>query len=299
MVQPAFVVPKPARTPVINLRWQEESPTWHIIPSRRVEPLRTVPKAAPPTPRTSFGIESVLPPNDPSRSSGRIWLKNKRGQRPVLYARKEENDDGKRSGDLLESVLTLLASPLPTLGSDTIPLYYPLIVISSALLLPRGTAVLFALFFGSFWYLGRTIVGEEEEDDRFNEEGVLDVLSVNEISNLIALAGGFASAALLSPWGLINERNIEGWVGITPAILLALVGLLAFPSAVGKGEQMKSESGGNRVEENFQNVGDETGKDVLENGDNNEYFSSSRTLMDMWDEKFKESIGGRKNNTDS
>jgi len=113
-------------------------------------------------------------------------------------------------------VNTLLFSPVPipfsvgtTNRKQTIPSLYPLVIVAAIPFIPTITWVLLVLFFGS--YLALLLPLLEEYDD------IIIVVSVeNEKEDdeermigapLISFAGAVASAALLSPEGLVLSNQ--------------------------------------------------------------------------------------------
>ena len=120
-------------------------------------------------------------------------------------------DDGNDGG----VVNTLLFSPVPipfsvgtTNRKQTIPSLYPLVIVAAIPFIPTITWVLLVLFFGS--YLALLLPLLEEYDD------IIVVSVENEKEDdeermigapLISFAGAVASAALLSPEGLVSSNQ--------------------------------------------------------------------------------------------
>ena len=133
-------------------------------------------------------------------------------------------------------VNTLLFSPVPipfsvgtTNRKQTIPSLYPLVIVAAIPFIPTITWVLLVLFFGSYLALLLPLL-EEFDDD------IIVVSVENEKEDdeermigapLISFAGAVASAALLSPEGLVLS-NQKGDLFSLPylfaVVVVALVG---------------------------------------------------------------------------
>jgi hypothetical protein len=141
-------------------------------------------------------------------------------------------DDGNDGG----VVNTLLFSPVPipfsvgtTTRKQTIPSLYPLVIVAAIPFIPTITWVLLVLFFGSYLalllplleeYDDIIVVSVENEKEEEDEERMIG-------APLISFAGAVASAALLSPEGLVLS-NQKGDLLSLPYIFAVVVALVGY-----------------------------------------------------------------------
>ncbi|KAL7452775.1 hypothetical protein ACHAWC_004501 [Mediolabrus comicus] len=133
-------------------------------------------------------------------------------------------------------VNTLLFSPVPipfsvgtTNRKQTIPSLYPLVIVAAIPFIPTITWVLLVLFFGS--YLALLLPLLEEYDD------IIVVSVENEKEDdeermigapLISFAGAVASAALLSPEGLIVSNQNGDLLSLPYLFAVVVVALVGY-----------------------------------------------------------------------
>ena len=129
-------------------------------------------------------------------------------------------------------VNTLLFSPVPipfSVGStnrkQTIPSLYPLVIVAAIPFIPTITWALLVFFFGSYLVLLLPLLEEydniivssvENEKEEEDEERMIG-------APLISFAGAVASAALLSPEGLVVSSNQKGDLLSLPYIFAVVV----------------------------------------------------------------------------
>ena len=112
---------------------------------------------------------------------------------------------------LLESSINVLTTPIPVFGYN-LPIVYPAMIIFGLNFIPPTTWVLSTALFGIYLWLGMKIVidpdnqsylgenGYNIESEKYDEEDV-------ELFPLVAFSGAVASAALVSPQGLLMEST--------------------------------------------------------------------------------------------
>jgi len=142
--------------------------------------------------------------------------------------------------ELLASSVAVASTqiPLPIIGDDgetSISLGYPLCLASAFLLLPATTSILLCVFFVGYWYLGRSVIGDDSELDggeiSDEDQGIMDEeMSADSnvaVSDLLALAGSVASAGLLSPDGFAKSAASGNLgVGLLVAASLSIIASL-------------------------------------------------------------------------
>lgn len=119
------------------------------------------------------------------------------------HSRQEPDDDFLSS--TVDKVGALLSKPTP--GFPSLPVVYPVALVSAAIILPPITAILLTAFFVGFSYLGKEIVQDNEN------VGVM---------NFVALVAAIPAAALLSPSGFQNQNT----PGISILVGVAILGLV-------------------------------------------------------------------------
>jgi hypothetical protein len=117
----------------------------------------------------------------------------------MLPSRREPEDDVVLT--FVDKIGNALSTPTP--GFSSLPIVYPLILTSAAILLPLPTSLLLTAFFTGYSFLGKQVVGEDDESE-------LD---------FAALLAAIPSAVLLSPSGFGNFN------GQALALVLAVLGL--------------------------------------------------------------------------
>ena len=121
----------------------------------------------------------------------------------LLHSRREPDDDFLST--TVDKVGALLSKPTP--GFPSLPIVYPVALVSAAIILPPITAILLTLFFVGYSYLANEIVQDKEEGG---------------IISFAALVAAIPSAGLLSPSGFQNVNT----QGISILIGVAIVGLV-------------------------------------------------------------------------
>lgn len=132
-------------------------------------------------------------------------------------------DDDNSLGFLLQQV------PIPFAGS--LPLVYPLSISLAITIIPLVTWVLFVILFGVYLSLGVALLGTDSDNDikRYNQSDYPDVgddedESDRRILPLAAFAAAVASAALISPQGLVVTGS-ESLPMISSTLALFSLGL--------------------------------------------------------------------------
>ena len=126
----------------------------------------------------------------------------------------------------VESLTTFLLRPISLrTGENTnivLSLAYIGSLVLSVLVLPFTTWILLVLFNGVYVTLGNTIIEDDKKGYYVNNED-----TYNGIIPLAAFAGALASAALLSPDGLVSDNNASILSPIA-IVTLFLAGLAVF-----------------------------------------------------------------------
>eukprot|EP00956_Cyclotella_meneghiniana_P037425 scaffold138713_cov53-Cyclotella_meneghiniana.AAC.1 len=154
-----------------------------------------------------------------SRSSRR----RRRKRDPIIDSiRKDENVPL----SFVESLTTFLLRPISLrTGENTIivlSLAYIGSLVLSVLVLPFTTWILLVLFNGVYVTLGNTIIEDDKKDHYVDNED-----TNNGIIPLAAFTGALASAALLSPNGLVSDINAS-ILSPVAIVTLFLAGLAVF-----------------------------------------------------------------------
>jgi len=211
--------------------------------------------------------------NIPSRKRRRRQAKNEN----------TNNDDDDGNSDTITSILF---KPVPIPFSDigtnnkrqTMPTIYPLALIATIVVLPPITSTMVAIFFGLYLALLLPILDEyddislDENDEQDNDEKHTIVAAPS-----VAFLGAVASAALLSPQGLLVSSEDENGLLLSsvPYLLAALV--VSFGGYVlfnGVNETAKDTRRWDREE-----------MDVLPE-------RRERSVMSQWDDELKEKEDG-------
>eukprot|EP00984_Skeletonema_dohrnii_P033617 scaffold30701_cov80-Skeletonema_dohrnii-CCMP3373.AAC.1 len=210
--------------------------------------------------------------NNPSRK--------RRRRRPGDINTNNDDDDGNS-----DTITSILFKPVPILFSDigmsnkrqTMPAIYPLALVATVAVLPPITSTMVAIFFGVYLALLLPIL--DEYDDISLDENELDNDEKHAVvaAPSVAFLGAVASAALLSPQGLLVSSEDENGLLLSsvPYLLAALV--VSFGAYV------------------LYNGVSETAKDT-QRWDREEMDAlperRERSVMNQWDDELKEKEDG-------
>jgi hypothetical protein len=154
-------------------------------------------------------------------------------------------------------------------GEDTIdvPLVYILLVLGSAAIVPIVTWILLTAFFGLYLALCAVFMNEDDIDNN-NQLGTEGEDSYNGIIPFAAFTGAIASAALISPEGLVSNTSFSL---VSPVAIIAL-GLGGIAILIGVRNSREDEV---RFEE----------RDARE-----EMIREERRQMNLWDGEIQRSV---------
>mmetsp|Transcript_12122 Transcript_12122/g.17428 ORF Transcript_12122/g.17428 Transcript_12122/m.17428 type:complete len:292 (+) Transcript_12122:412-1287(+) len=149
------------------------------------------------------------------------------------------NNDRDNITDTIASILFQPVSiPLSNIiGSDKqrqrLPAIYPLSLIATFAILPPITSAMVAIFFGVYLALLLPLLDESDDIslDENDDEQDFDEINMSSAAPAVAYLGAVASAALLSPQGLIASSENDGGLSLSsvPYLLASLlVGLVGF-----------------------------------------------------------------------
>jgi len=147
---------------------------------------------------------------------------------------RQTTDEGNLAAQALDSSIRFFGQPVPIpfLGDISVPLIYPLSTLLGITILPPITGGLSAFFFAAYLSLGTSLLGGRDSDDfgsvkSDNQNEYSDDFGDEEgdaeefLLPLAAFTGSLASAALISPQGLIASGS-EYLSLVSPVPLLAV-----------------------------------------------------------------------------
>ena len=141
------------------------------------------------------------------------------------------DDDNDVAVQAVESSLGFLLQQVPIPIAGNLPLVYPLSISLAITIIPLVTWVLFVILFGVYLSLGVALLGTDSDNDikRYNQSDYPDVgddedESDRRILPLAAFAAAVASAALISPQGLVVTGS-ESLPMISSTLALFSLGL--------------------------------------------------------------------------
>ena len=134
------------------------------------------------------------------------------------YYTQQTIDNDNVAAQLLESSINFLLAPIP-IFEYRLPIVIPVASLLAFTVIPSVTWVLSTVFFCIYFFLGNALIGGDSDDvgsiiegnDIQNNVKEFDEEEDNEYTEIIlplgAYAGAIASAALLSPQGLVMEND--------------------------------------------------------------------------------------------
>ena len=144
---------------------------------------------------------------------------------------KQQSIDDDNDGTV-ESSLGFLLQQVPIPMAGNLPLVYPLSISLAITIIPLVTWVLFVILFGVYLSLGVALLGTDSDNDikRYNQSEYPDAgddedESDRRILPLAAFAAAVASAALISPQGLVVTGSESLPMILSSTLALFAVGL--------------------------------------------------------------------------
>ena len=167
-----------------------------------------------------WSLQTQQDDNNPPRKQRR-----KRRQAKEITTTTDDDDDDNNSSAIYSFLFTPVDIPFSIGGTtnkrQTVPSLYLVATVATSAFLPTITWVLLVLFFGSYLVLLLPLL--EEYDDIFSVDENEEDGERLTVAPLIAFTGAVASAALLSPQGLVLDDEKGGGLVSIPYLFATLV----------------------------------------------------------------------------